>query len=113
MAAEFVEADWALSFIYPALGMGFVGMLVWLFLPSEPRHVGLVISPRPESRQSRRSEDEEEPSQVIVGDQKRLNSRFDRPVAAPTSFGPIGGPSSGRVFNSRTSRSRRVSHCGP
>ncbi|XP_013177255.1 PREDICTED: sugar phosphate exchanger 2 isoform X1 [Papilio xuthus] len=69
MAAEFVEADWALSFIYPALGMGFVGTLVWLFLPSEPRHVGLVISPRPESRQSRRSEDEEEPSQVIVGDQ--------------------------------------------
>ncbi|XP_013136405.1 PREDICTED: sugar phosphate exchanger 2 isoform X2 [Papilio polytes] len=69
MAAEFVEADWALSFIYPALGMGFVGTLVWLFLPSEPRHVGLVISPHAESRHSRRSEDEDEPSQVIVGDQ--------------------------------------------
>ncbi|CAK1592814.1 unnamed protein product [Parnassius mnemosyne] len=69
MAAEFVERDWALSFIYPAMGMGCVGALVWLLLPSEPRHVGLVISSRSESRQSRRSEDEEEPSQVIVGDQ--------------------------------------------
>ncbi|CAG4948481.1 unnamed protein product [Parnassius apollo] len=69
MAAEFVERDWALSFIYPAMGMGCVGALVWLLLPPEPRHVGLVISSRSESRQSRRSEDEEEPSQVIVGDQ--------------------------------------------
>ncbi|CAH2056025.1 unnamed protein product, partial [Iphiclides podalirius] len=69
LAAEFVERDWALSFVYPALGMGVVGAFVWLFLPSEPRHVGLAVAPRPESRPSRRLEDEEEPTQVIVGDQ--------------------------------------------
>ncbi|XP_049883808.1 glucose-6-phosphate exchanger SLC37A2 [Pectinophora gossypiella] len=70
LAAAFVERDWSLSFIYPALAMGVAGGLVFLFLVPEPKGVGLVIPDRDApSRQSRKPEDEEEPSQVIVGDQ--------------------------------------------
>ncbi|XP_047513323.1 glucose-6-phosphate exchanger SLC37A2 isoform X1 [Pieris napi] len=69
MAAEYVESDWALSFVYPALVMGIVGFLVFLFLAAEPRCVGLTVERPMPSRQARRSVDEEEPSQVIVGDQ--------------------------------------------
>ncbi|KAJ0183037.1 hypothetical protein K1T71_001013 [Dendrolimus kikuchii] len=76
MAAEFVDKDWAMSFIYPALVMGIVGCVVWLFLPPEPRCVGLNTGDRGSpSRQSTKSdeedecEDEEATSQVIVGDQ--------------------------------------------
>lgn len=43
MAAAFVERDWSLSFIYPALAMGVAGGLVWLLLPPEPRALGLVL----------------------------------------------------------------------
>lgn len=42
VAAEYVETDWALSFVYPALVMGAVGFVVFLFLAPEPRHVGLT-----------------------------------------------------------------------
>lgn len=41
MAAEYVDTDWGLSFIYPGLVMGAVGAVVWLFLIPEPRAVGL------------------------------------------------------------------------
>ncbi|XP_059046827.1 glucose-6-phosphate exchanger SLC37A2 [Achroia grisella] len=68
MAASFVESDWALSFVYPALVMGAVGLLVFLFLPPEPRSVGIVATATAEPRPSR-SDDEEEQPQVIVGDQ--------------------------------------------
>lgn len=44
MAAENVEHDWSLSFIYPALVMGIVALFVFLFLPPEPRNVGLTLS---------------------------------------------------------------------
>ncbi|XP_041970388.1 glucose-6-phosphate exchanger SLC37A2 isoform X3 [Aricia agestis] len=69
LAAEYVESDWALSFVYPALVMGGVAFIVFLFLAPEPRHVGLQLDRASPSRQSNRSDDEEEPSQVIVGDQ--------------------------------------------
>ncbi|CAK1546550.1 unnamed protein product [Leptosia nina] len=69
MAAEYVENDWALSFVYPALVMGVIGFIVFLFLAPEPRCVGLSVDRPSPSRQSRRSVDEDEPSQVIVGDQ--------------------------------------------
>ncbi|XP_038219959.1 glucose-6-phosphate exchanger SLC37A2 isoform X1 [Zerene cesonia] len=69
MAAEYVENDWSLSFVYPALVMGVVGFLVFLFLAPEPRCVGLTVDRGSPSRQQRRSVDEDEPSQVIVGDQ--------------------------------------------
>ncbi|XP_068621748.1 glucose-6-phosphate exchanger SLC37A2 isoform X2 [Battus philenor] len=95
LAAEFVEADWALSFFYPALGMGLMGTLVWLFLPSEPRQVGLVLPSRPESRQSRRTEDEE-PSQVIVGDQPECGEADER-----TALLQRPGPRAGAVSMSR------------
>lgn len=88
IAAEFVDRDWALSFVYPSLLMGVVGCGVWLFLPPEPRCVGLNLNlaerPSP-CRQSTRSDEEDEAegghdhdhghdhdqerSQVIVGDQ--------------------------------------------
>ncbi|XP_073964834.1 major facilitator superfamily transporter 16 [Choristoneura fumiferana] len=72
MAARFVERDWALSFVYPALVMGVVAFMVFLFLAPDPRMVGIVLPERtPPSRQSRKSIDEDEPtpSTVIVGDQ--------------------------------------------
>ncbi|CAH2101629.1 unnamed protein product [Euphydryas editha] len=69
MAAEYVDTDWALSFVYPALVMGIVAFLVFLFLVPEPRNVGLSADRQSPSRQSHRSDDEEEVSQVIVGDQ--------------------------------------------
>ncbi|XP_045770784.1 glucose-6-phosphate exchanger SLC37A2 isoform X1 [Maniola jurtina] len=69
MASKYVETDWALSFIYPALVMGAVGFLVFLFLAPEPRLVGLTPDRTSPSRQSTRSDTEEEPTQVIVGDQ--------------------------------------------
>ncbi|XP_028160198.1 glucose-6-phosphate exchanger SLC37A2 [Ostrinia furnacalis] len=75
LAAEYVETNWALSFIYPALVMGVVALFVFLFLPPEPKHVGIVPSSPPSTRDSpsrqSRSDDEEEPepAQVIVGDQ--------------------------------------------
>lgn len=78
MAAEYVDSDWSLSFIYPGLVMGAVGAVVWLFLPPEPRLVGLSTavnnSRHSPSRQSTRSDEEDEvddddASSVIVGDQ--------------------------------------------
>ncbi|XP_063898636.1 glucose-6-phosphate exchanger SLC37A2 [Helicoverpa armigera] len=78
MAAEYVDSDWSLSFIYPALVMGCVGAVVWLFLPPEPRLVGLASavnnSRNSPARQSSRSDEEDdveddEESSVIVGDQ--------------------------------------------
>ncbi|KAG7295669.1 hypothetical protein JYU34_021953 [Plutella xylostella] len=68
IAAEYVESDWALSFIYPGLVMGVMGGVVFLFLVAEPKLVGLDIGPE-QSRTTRRSIEEDEPSQVIVGDQ--------------------------------------------
>ncbi|XP_013195674.2 glucose-6-phosphate exchanger SLC37A2 [Amyelois transitella] len=70
MASAFVERDWALSFVYPAAAMGAVGLLVFLFLPPEPRCVGVVL-PGVAERESHpsRSDDEEEATEVIVGDQ--------------------------------------------
>ncbi|KAL4712234.1 hypothetical protein ACJJTC_011095 [Scirpophaga incertulas] len=72
LAAEYVEGDWSLSFIYPALAMGAVALVVFLFLPPTPKHVGIVLASGSEraspTRQSR-SDDEEDESQVIVGDQ--------------------------------------------
>ncbi|KAJ8706406.1 hypothetical protein PYW08_011032 [Mythimna loreyi] len=78
MAAEYVDSDWSLSFIYPGLVMGGVGAIVWMFLPPEPKVVGLgtaVNSNRHSpSRQSTRSDeedeaDDDEASTIIVGDQ--------------------------------------------
>ncbi|XP_053621852.1 glucose-6-phosphate exchanger SLC37A2 isoform X2 [Plodia interpunctella] len=70
MAAAFVEKDWALSFIYPAAVMAAVGFVVFLFLPPEPRCVGVVL-PSAGEREYRpsRSDDEEDATEVIVGDQ--------------------------------------------
>ncbi|XP_050685685.1 glucose-6-phosphate exchanger SLC37A2 [Leptidea sinapis] len=102
MAAEYVEGDWSQSFFYPALVMGAVGFLVFLFLAPEPRCVGLAIDRASPSRQSRRSTDEEEPSQVIVGDQTaslRPNRHSansppyeDESVSEHTSLLPPRGP---------------------
>lgn len=77
MAAEYVDSDWSLSFIYPGLVMGAVGGVVWLFLAPDPRHLGLaaaVNGRNSPSRQTTRSDeedegDEDEESSVIVGDQ--------------------------------------------
>ncbi|XP_050358501.1 glucose-6-phosphate exchanger SLC37A2 isoform X1 [Nymphalis io] len=69
MAAEYVESDWSLSFVYPALVMGVVAFLVFLFLVPEPRNVGLSTDRQSPSRTSHRSDDEDEATQVIVGDQ--------------------------------------------
>ncbi|KAF9407658.1 hypothetical protein HW555_012391 [Spodoptera exigua] len=77
MAAEYVDSDWSLSFIYPGLVMGAVGGVVWLFLAPDPRHLGLaaaVNGRNSPSRQSTRSDEEDEgledeESSVIVGDQ--------------------------------------------
>ncbi|VVC99920.1 unnamed protein product [Leptidea sinapis] len=87
MAAEYVEGDWSQSFFYPALVMGAVGFLVFLFLAPEPsqKHYQFVV--QQPSRQSRRSTDEEEPSQVIVGDQYE-----DESVSEHTSLLPPRGP---------------------
>ncbi|XP_063836434.1 glucose-6-phosphate exchanger SLC37A2 [Ostrinia nubilalis] len=52
LAAEYVETNWALSFIYPALVMGVVALFVFLFLPPEPKHVGIVPSSPPSTRDS-------------------------------------------------------------
>ncbi|KAI8441457.1 hypothetical protein MSG28_015057, partial [Choristoneura fumiferana] len=46
MAARFVERDWALSFVYPALVMGVVAFMVFLFLAPDPRMVGIVLPER-------------------------------------------------------------------
>ncbi|CAH1642180.1 unnamed protein product [Spodoptera littoralis] len=77
MAAEYVDSDWSLSFIYPGLVMGAVGGVVWLFLAPDPRHLGLaaaVNGRNSPTRQVTRSDeedegDEDEESSVIVGDQ--------------------------------------------
>ncbi|KAI5640066.1 major facilitator superfamily domain-containing protein [Phthorimaea operculella] len=69
LAAEYVENDWSLSFVYPALVMGVAAVLVFLFLVPTPIHVGLQDQQTSHSRQSRRSETEDDQSQVIVGDQ--------------------------------------------
>ncbi|KAH9645828.1 hypothetical protein HF086_015188 [Spodoptera exigua] len=77
MAAEYVDSDWSLSFIYPGLVMGAVGGVVWLFLAPDPRHLGLaaaVNGRNSPSRQSTRSDEEDEgeedeESSVVVGDQ--------------------------------------------
>lgn len=46
MAAKFVDSDWSLSFIYPALVMGIAGGVVWLFLVPDPSAVGLAPGDR-------------------------------------------------------------------
>ncbi|XP_072948638.1 glucose-6-phosphate exchanger SLC37A2 isoform X2 [Epargyreus clarus] len=69
MAASYVEKDWALSFVWPALVMGVVAILVFLFLAPEPRALGLHPGEPEQSRTPRRSLEEDEQTQVIVGDQ--------------------------------------------
>ncbi|XP_028034903.1 glucose-6-phosphate exchanger SLC37A2 [Bombyx mandarina] len=79
MAAEYVDKDWSLSFIYPGLMMGAVGFVIWLFLVPEPKYVGLVPGERNTPiRQCTKSDEEDEaeivshdaePTQVLVGDQ--------------------------------------------
>ncbi|XP_063545604.1 glucose-6-phosphate exchanger SLC37A2 isoform X1 [Cydia strobilella] len=100
IADRFVEQDWALSFIYPALVMGTVGTLVFLFLVPEPRMVGIVLTERgPSSRQSRRSSEEDDaPSQVIVGDQAaslrpNRHSANSQPQPEPTESTSLLGSS--------------------
>ncbi|XP_026754308.2 glucose-6-phosphate exchanger SLC37A2 isoform X1 [Galleria mellonella] len=86
MAATFVESDWALSFIYPALVMGLMGLLVFLLLPPHPKCVGIVPTTGGEPRSSR-SDDEEEQPQVIVGDQA-ANLRPSRHSANTPQYSP-------------------------
>ncbi|KAJ2943288.1 hypothetical protein O0L34_g12094 [Tuta absoluta] len=69
LAAEYVENDWSLSFVYPALVMGVAAVLVFLFLVPTPVHVGLQDQQTSHGRHARSSETEDEQSQVIVGDQ--------------------------------------------
>ncbi|XP_075988589.1 major facilitator superfamily transporter 16 [Anticarsia gemmatalis] len=76
MAAEYVDTDWAMSFIYPGLVMGAVGAVVWLFLAPEPRLVGLSTSidrQSPSRQSSSKSDDDDDDaddtSSIIVGDQ--------------------------------------------
>lgn len=40
IAAEYVETDWALSFMVPGIIMGVIGFLVFSFLVVNPRDVG-------------------------------------------------------------------------
>ncbi|XP_046382490.1 glucose-6-phosphate exchanger SLC37A2 isoform X2 [Ischnura elegans] len=42
IAGAFVETDWGLSFYVPALIMGVLGLLLFLFLVTDPSHVGSV-----------------------------------------------------------------------
>lgn len=51
VAGYYVERDWSMSFIMPALIMGIVGILIFLFLVDSPEIVGLHSS-RTESRRS-------------------------------------------------------------
>ncbi|OWR46480.1 hypothetical protein KGM_200451B, partial [Danaus plexippus plexippus] len=66
-AAKYVEYDWSLSFIYPALIMGVVAFIVFLFLAPEPKYVGITTERISPSRVSHSSD--EDVSEVIVGDQ--------------------------------------------
>ncbi|XP_061381562.1 glucose-6-phosphate exchanger SLC37A2 isoform X1 [Danaus plexippus] len=66
-AAKYVEYDWSLSFIYPALIMGVVAFIVFLFLAPEPKYVGITTERISPSRTSHSSD--EDVSEVIVGDQ--------------------------------------------
>lgn len=40
LAAQYLESDWALSFIVPGSIMGAIGFLLFLFLVDSPEHVG-------------------------------------------------------------------------
>lgn len=54
VAGYYVERDWSMSFIMPALVMGIVGIIIFLFLVDSPEMVGCNVS-RSESRRSSNS----------------------------------------------------------
>nr|CAI5817052.1 unnamed protein product [Callosobruchus analis] len=41
ISAQYVEKDWALSFMIPGLYIGVVGFVIFLFLVTNPSDVGL------------------------------------------------------------------------
>ena len=43
VASAYSDEDWTLSFMYPALIVLSVGLLVFLFLVPKPSHVGLSL----------------------------------------------------------------------
>lgn len=51
VAGYYVERDWSMSFIMPALVMGVVGIILFMFLVDSPEIVGCQVS-RSESRRS-------------------------------------------------------------
>lgn len=51
VAGYYVERDWSMSFIMPALVMGIVGIILFMFLVDSPEIVGCQVS-RSESRRS-------------------------------------------------------------
>ncbi|XP_018567451.1 glucose-6-phosphate exchanger SLC37A2 isoform X2 [Anoplophora glabripennis] len=44
IAAEYVEVDWALSFVMPGLYIGVAGFVIYLFLVVNPSDVGCVVA---------------------------------------------------------------------
>ncbi|XP_066262098.1 glucose-6-phosphate exchanger SLC37A2 [Euwallacea similis] len=91
IAAEYVETDWALSFIVPGLIIGLVGFVLFLFLVVSPSDVGFTILEnrveegrvyKPLGNQvanrglitdSRRSSSEVDDSEIIIGEQEVLH----------------------------------------
>ncbi|CAG9770007.1 unnamed protein product [Ceutorhynchus assimilis] len=86
IAAEYVETDWALSFIVPGFIIGIVGFILFLFLVVNPSDVGFItaesrvesgrvykalsnkVANTESSSTSRRSSSDVDDSEIIIGE---------------------------------------------
>lgn len=80
IAAHYVDKDWSLSFIMPALVMGICGFIMFLFLVESPEIVGCNATATPYRRQEYQRieagtaslDSESDETDVLIRDQVRL-----------------------------------------
>lgn len=99
VAGYYVERDWAMSFIIPALIMGLVGIILFLFLVDSPEIVGCQVGGRNESRRGSHNhnyrsiedgghESDEDVDSTSLRSENELNSVIEQVICIRTvSFG--------------------------
>lgn len=75
IAANYVDSDWSLSFIYPGLIMGIVGFIIFMFLIDSPELMGMQNEVSGEATAHRRVDtgSDESDGDDLVGDEHPNN----------------------------------------
>lgn len=81
VAAEYVETDWALSFMVPGVIIGIIGFLVFLFLVVYPRDVGCIPPKNEQAPLARRMENKVAYDSVSVHSDDEVDARIGERVS--------------------------------